>query len=80
MKTPNRDLLVLLRNEFASQRAIEHEVECINDILVQAEAPEQFCAAHELVTRSHITSKPRKILLAIRFAELRPFHFLINKN
>jgi hypothetical protein len=80
MKTPNRDLLVLLRNEFASQRAIEHEVECLNDILVQAESPEQFCIAHELVTRSHVTSKPKKILQAIRFAELRPFFFLINKN
>jgi hypothetical protein len=80
MKTPNRDLLVLLRNEFASQRAIEHEVECINYILIQAESPEQFCIAHELVTRSHITSKPIKILKAIRFSELKPFRFLINKN
>ena len=80
MKTPNRDLLVLLRNEFASQRAIEHEVECLNDILVQAESAEQFCIAHELVTRGHITSRPKKILQAIRFAELRPFYFLINRN
>ena len=80
MKTPNRDLLVLLRNEFASQRAIEHEVECLNDILVQAESPQRFCIAHELVTRSRITSRPKKILQAIRFAELRPFFFLINKN
>jgi hypothetical protein len=80
MKTPNRDLLVLLKNEFASQRAIEHEVECLNYILIKAESPEQFCIAHELVNRSYITSKPKKILQAIRFAELKPFQFLINKN
>jgi hypothetical protein len=80
MKTPNRDLLVLLKNEFASQRAIEHEVECLNYILIKAESPEQFCIAHELVKRSYITSKPKKILQAIRFAELKPFQFLINKN
>jgi hypothetical protein len=80
MKTPNRDLLVLLKNEFASQRTIEREVECINLILIQAESPEQFCIAHELVARSYITSKPKKILKAIRFTELKPFEFLINKN
>ena len=80
MKTPNRDLLVLLKNEFASQRAIEQEVECINHILIQAESPQQFCIAHELVARNRITSNPRKILQAVRFSELKPFRFLINKN
>ena len=80
MKTPNRDLLVLFKNEFASQRAIEQEVESLNHILIQAESPKQFCIAHELVTRSYITSKPKKILKAVRFAELKPFCFLVNKN
>jgi hypothetical protein len=80
MKTPNRDLLVLLKNEFASQRAIEQEVESINHILVQAESLEQFCIAHELVDRNYITSKPKRILRAIRFSELKAFQFLINRN
>jgi hypothetical protein len=80
MKTPNRDLLMLLRNEFASEQAIEHEVKCINHMLIQAESPEQFCIAHELVTRHRITSNPKKILQAIRFTELKAFRFLINKN
>jgi len=80
MKTPNRDLLVLLKNEFASQRAIEQEVECINHILIQAESPKQFCLAHELVTRHRITANPKKILRAVRFSELKAFTFLINKN
>jgi hypothetical protein len=80
MRTPNRDLLMLLKNEFASEHAIEHEVKRINHILVRAESAEQFCIAHELVTRRRITSKPGRILQAIRFAELIPFNFLINKN
>ena len=80
MKTPSRDILVLLKNEFANEQAIEHEVKRINHILVRAESPEQFCIAHELVTRQRITSKPARILKAIRFAELKPFYFLINKN
>ena len=80
MKMPNRDLLVLLKNEFMSQQAIEHEVECLNDMLHRSESDEQFCIAHELVDRNHITSKPNKILRAIRYTELKQFRFLINKN
>jgi hypothetical protein len=80
MRIPNRDLLVLLKNEFASQQAIEQEVETINDLLMQTESPERFCMVHELVVRNGITSKPKKILRAIRYTELRPFCFLINKN
>lgn len=80
MKLPTRDLLVLLRNEFMSQRAIDQEVDCLNDILHATESDEQFCIAHELVNRNRITSQPKKILRAIRFTELKPFRFLINKN
>jgi hypothetical protein len=80
MKMPTRDLLVLLKNEFMSQQAIDHEVECLNDILRTAESDEQFCIAHELVNRNSITSSSRKILKEIRRIELRPFRFLINKN
>ena len=80
MKTPGRDLLVLLRNELASEQAIEQELRSINHILMRAESPEHFCIAHELVTRHRITSSSKKILQAIRFIELKPFQFLINKN
>jgi hypothetical protein len=80
MKMPTRDLLVLLKNEFMSQRALDQEVECLNDILRTAESDEQFCVAHELVNRNRITAKPSKILKAIRYSELKAFRFLINKN
>lgn len=80
MKMPNRDLLVLLKSEFMSQQAIEHEVECLNDMLRRSESDEQFCIAHELIDRNRITSKPKKILRAVRYTELKQFRFLINKN
>ena len=80
MNSPQRDILVLLRNEFMSEKAIEQHVGQLNEILRNAESPEEFCIAHELVDRNRITSKPRKILYAIRLAELKPFRFLINKN
>jgi hypothetical protein len=80
MKSPNRNLLVLLKNEFMSERSIEQEVECLNEILRNAESSGEFCIAHELVDRNRITSKPHKILKATRQEELKPFRFLINKN
>ena len=55
MKMPNRDLLVLLKSEFMSPKAIELEVECLNDMLRCTESDEQFCIAHELVDRNRIT-------------------------
>ena len=80
MKTNDRDLLVLLKNEFMSQQAIEQEVEHLNTILLSAEHPSQLCRSHELVHRNRITQKPQKILMAIRQPELKPFWFLLNKN
>ena len=80
MKTPQRDILVLLRNEFMNEHAIEQQVECLNELLCQSESFEDFCKAHELVDRNRITSKPGKIMDAIRNQDLKPFRFLINKN
>ncbi len=80
MKIPNRNLLMLLKNQFMSDQAIEREVECLNEILLKTESPEHFCQAHELVNRNQITSKTKRILLVIRFDKLKPFRFLICKN
>ena len=80
MKANDRDLLVLLKDEFMSPSAIEHEVEQLNAILLDTENPLQLCQAHELVHRNHITQKTKKILEALRYPELKPFWFLIGKN
>ena len=80
LKSPNRDLLVLTKNQFLTEQAMEQEVECLNKILVKAECPESFCTAHELVDRNRITQKSLKIIRAIQKSELKPFRFLINKN
>ena len=80
MKIPNRNLLMLLKNQFMSDQAIEREVECLNEILLKTESSEHFCQAHELVDRIRITSKAKRILLVIRFDKLKPFRFLICKN
>jgi hypothetical protein len=77
---PDRDLLVLIKNEFMSQQAIEREVECLNEILRRTEHPRKFCKAHELVRRNRITQKIDKLLIAFRQIHLKPFWFLISKN
>ena len=80
MRTPDRDLLVLLKNEYMSPRAMEREVEHLNEILHRTERPQQFCKAHELVRRNRITQSTRRLLNAYRQIHLRPFWFFIGKN
>ena len=70
----------MLRNEFMTEYAIQKEVETLNKILIQAESPESFCTAHELVDRNRITANRKKILRESEFYTLRPFKFLLNKN
>lgn len=80
MSRPKRDILVVVKNQFISEDAIEYEVGCLNELLRRSESSEQFCIAHELVDRSHITQKSKKIRKESTYYRLRPFRFLINKN
>jgi hypothetical protein len=72
--------MVLLKQEFMTEHAIQHEVEKLNKLLLETELPEPFCVAHELVDRNCITSNKFKILKESNLYYLRPFRFLINKN
>ncbi|HSU28236.1 MAG TPA: hypothetical protein VLJ68_07635 [Chitinophagaceae bacterium] len=80
MESPRYNLLVLVRNTSMTDRDIESEVEGLNHLLMSIDNNTGFCIAHELADRYRITSKPIKILQAIREEELKPFRFLINKN
>ena len=80
MKNYDRDLLVLYKADVYNDDLLQHEVECLHQILLQVERNDIFCMAHELVTRNRITVKARLILQAISHIKLKPFHFLINKN
>lgn len=80
MRNPSRDMLVLIRDEFMSEKAIRREVEYLNKILFGAESESEFCKAHELVVRNRITSNPKKIYSVAMNVELKAFYFLINKN
>ena len=80
MKNYERDLLVLYKADRHSDDLLQHEVECLHRILKRVESDETFCVAHELANRTRITHKLKAILKACSGPELKPFHFLINKN
>ncbi|MDB5253712.1 MAG: hypothetical protein JWP27_2881, partial [Flaviaesturariibacter sp.] len=73
MEHGKRDLLLLLKINSLDQTALNHQVECLHSLLVTVECNDVFCKSHELATRTRITNKPRKILKAVSFMQLRPF-------
>ena len=76
MISPKRDILVLLKNEFLSEQALES----LHLLLHKVETPQHFCLSHELVDRNRISSRAEKLLNETRAVYMRPFRFLINKN
>ena len=80
MKNYNRDLLLLYKDEAYDDDLLQKEVDCLHEILVQVERNDVFCRCNELATRTKITRKSASLLKAINWPELKPFHFLINKN
>ena len=82
MKTPNRDLLVLVKDEFANEQFMEQELEQLNDMLFHYETIEKFCVVHEIfdMNKYKIISRPHLMQQVIRQKELKPFQFICNKN
>jgi hypothetical protein len=82
MKTPDRDLLVLMKDEFVTEQFMACELEKLNNLLYRYETPENFCAAHEVfdINSYKILRSTRYIQRVVRQQELKPFQFLCNKN
>jgi|688.fasta_scaffold106397_1 hypothetical protein len=82
MKSPNRDLLVLVKDEFMTEKAIELEVARLNKILYTVESHEHISTASEVIdlNRYRITRNQRAILALMREKSVKPFLFLNNLN
>jgi hypothetical protein len=82
MNNPNRDLLVLFNHEVMTQKAIEHEVEQLHQLLYAVEGIENLIITHEVIdlNRYRVISKPAQLRRLIRQRELKPFIFLNCKN
>jgi hypothetical protein len=82
MKASDRDLLVLVKDEFMNDQFMEKELEQLNNLLFYYETVENFCVAHEVfdVSKYKIVTKPRGIQKILRQKEVKPFQFICNKN
>lgn len=82
MKTPNRDLLVLLKDEFRNETSMEYELEQLNEILFRIETMENFCTASEVfdLNKYQIIDDSKKLSRLLNKPELKPFQFIFNKN
>ena len=82
MKSPNRDLLVLLKDESMSEHAIEREVARLNKMLFDVESFDNISVSHELIdlNKYKIHHERKIVLQAIKEKELKPFIFLFNMN
>ena len=82
MKSLNRDLLVLLKDESMSEQAIEQEVEKLNAMLFNVESIDNFCTAHEMIdlNKYKIVHNRKQVMQTIRQKEIKPFVFLCNLN
>lgn len=82
MKTPNRDLLVLVKDEHYTREAMECALEQLNKLLLNFETTENICSAHEVfdMNKYRIIHKPALLQKIMNETEIKPFVFICNKN
>jgi len=82
MNNPNRDLLVLFNHEIMTQKAIEHEVEQLHQLLYSIEGIDSLIIAHEILdlNKYRVINSDIQLRKLIRQRELKPFVFLNCKN
>ena len=82
MNNPNRDLLVLFNHEIMTQKAIEHEVEQLHQLLYTIEGIDNLIVSHEILdlNKFRIINNTTQLRKLIRQRELKPFVFLNCKN
>lgn len=82
MNRPNRDLMVLFKQELMTPQAIERQVELLHGLLYNVENIENLITAHEVidVNKHKIITKHHQLRDLLRKQELKAFVFVNNKN
>ncbi|MDB5202256.1 MAG: hypothetical protein JWQ27_1665 [Ferruginibacter sp.] len=82
MTKPNRDLLVMFKQELMTPQAMEHEVTLLHELLFTVERLDNVVKAHELIdlNRYKIFRKDVEIKNFLRQRKEKPFIFLNNRN
>jgi hypothetical protein len=81
MKSPNRDLLVLVKHAHDNQEAMEQELTQLHSLLLDIENAITFCNVFEVIdcNRFRVYADQKRILKTIAVGE-EAFVFLNNKN
>ncbi|ULQ51895.1 hypothetical protein [Flavihumibacter fluvii] len=81
MKSPNRDLLVLVKHAHDNQEAMEQELTQLHSLLLDVETPGTFCSVYEVIdcNKFRVYADQKRILKTIAGGE-SAFVFLNNKN
>jgi hypothetical protein len=82
MKNSNRDLLVLVKDAYTNNEAMQFELQQLNMLLVNFETLESFCMAHEVfdIQKYRVLTKKSQLQKIIEKETLKPFMFICNKN
>ena len=82
MQRPNRDLLVLLKQELMTPQAMEHQVDLLHELLYKVESLESLITVHEIINVNNYRASSSPFLLRNLFLKRKsaPFVFLNCKN
>ena len=82
MKTPNRDLLVLVKDEYHNESMMQRELQKLNRLLYHFETLDTIALAHEIfdVNRGRVIERGLSVKKILRNKFLKPFQFACNKN
>lgn len=82
MKRPERDLLVMLKQELMSPQALELEVMKLHELLYHFERPVNIIPAYEVIDmiQYRIARQPERVRRYMRAKEAKPFIFFLNRN
>jgi hypothetical protein len=82
MINPNRDILVLFKQELMTPQAMERQVSLLHELLYNVERLDNVVTAHELIdlNKYKIIKKHVFIKEYLRNGKEIPFVFLNNKN
>lgn len=77
-----RDVLIVSRLSYLSEKAMEKEMERVSRLLYGVEAIQHHCRSVELIdiARHKITRKPQHVIEALRQKQNKPFVFTFHRN
>jgi hypothetical protein len=82
MNNPNRDILVLLKQDLMTPQAMKHEVSMLHDLLYNVERLDNIVTVHEILdlNKFKVINNPSQIKNYLHCKKEKAFIFLNNKN